>query len=425
MNTNNNAKFGFAAYKDLKGKLPTPFPRNIGPNAMKYLQEIIDGGLTVDMVGRFEKEFCKAMGVKYCISAPGCSNAILALAEALNFNPGDEVIFSPVTDYGTIMGFIKNNCIPVFADTAPNSINVSAETIEPCITDRTRAIVVVHKMGLMCDMDPIMELAKKHGLLVIEDACQAVASKYKGRFAGTIGDAGAFSFDGEKTMGSDIGGCFITDNDTIAGYAKFRCQSRGAEMKEGFGRLHTVPGSAIRMPNCTAAINLAQLEILPDNVAKRDKAARLITEKLNTIPGIYCEKIPEYQEVWSCWMMGFRIDPEIFDCTVDAFAKECADLGITGAGTGRYYLLPEACTFLQEYAEKKIYPYSMPPASREYQYGGDTCPNAKKYLDNWIRWSTICERYTEQDCETVYEIVKYVAERHYKNRDKCCRCNWR
>lgn len=414
MNTKNSAKFGFAAYKNIIGKLPSQYPRIVGPNAINYLKEIVDSGLTIDMVSRFEKEFCKAMGVKYCVSATGCSNAILALAEALNFNPGDEVIFSPITDFGTIMGFIKNNYIPVFADTAPGSINISAETIEPCITDRTRAIVVVHKMGLMCDMDPIMELARKHDLLVVEDVCQAIASTYKGRIAGTIGDVGTFSFDGEKTMGSDIGGCFITNNEALASYARFRCQGRGAEMREGFGRMHTVPGSAIRMPNCTAAINLAQLEILSDNVAKRDKAARLITEKLETIPGITCEKIPEYQEVWSSWMIGFRIDPEVFDCTADVFGKECAELGITGAGIGRYYLMPEACPFLNEYAENKTYPYSMPPASREYKYGGDTCPNAKKYLENWVRWSTICEKYTEEDCETVYQIVKTVAEMHYK-----------
>lgn len=414
VNNENNAKFGYAAYKNMKGKLPGPFPRIIGPNAAKYLMEVVESGLSVDMLGRFEKAFAEAMGVKHCISAPGCSNAILALAEALNFNPGDEVIFSPVTDYGTVMGFIKNNYIPVFADIAPDSINVSAETIEPCITDRTRAIVVVHKMGLMCDMDPIMELAGKHNILVIEDACQAVMSKYKGRLAGTIGYAGAFSFDSEKTMGSDIGGCFITNSDELANYARFRCQSRGAEMKPGFGRLHTVCGSAIRMPHCTAAINLAQLEILPGNVAQRDKIIRLITQKLGTISGIIPERLPVYQEVYSCWMAGFRILPEMFDCSADVFGEECSNLGITGAGTGRYYLVPEACTFLQEYASKKIFPYSYPTASREYSYGGDNCPNAKKYLDTWIRWSTICEKYTEDDAEIVYQIVKETAEKHYK-----------
>lgn len=412
---NKNAKFGFAAYRDLSGKLPVSFPRVMGPNACAYLKEVVDSGLTVNMTGRFEETFAKAMGVKHCVSAPGCSNAILALAEALDFEPGSEIIISAITDYGSVMGFTKNNLIPVFADTAKDNINISADTIRPCITARTRAVVVVHKMGLVCDMDPIMELAREHGILVIEDACQAVMSTYKGRYAGTIGDVGAFSFDSEKTMGSDIGGCFITNDDEIAQRARFRCQSRGGQMKEGFGRLHVVEGSANRMPNCTAAINLAQLEILPENVKIRNEAARLITEKLNGIRGIICEKIPDYQETWSCWMAGFRINKDIFDITADQFGAECGKEGIPGAGTGRYYLMPEALTYLKDKAEKKVYPYSMPPASREYVYGAQTCPNAAEYLDTWIRWATICEKYTPEDCETVYGIVKRVAERHYRS----------
>src|SRR5438477_12777070 len=106
------AKFGAAAYRKFTGALPNPFPRVIGPNAMKYLQEVVDSGLTIDMTERFEQAFAKAMGVKHCVAAPGCTNALMALAEALNFDPGDEVIVSPITDYGTIMGVVKKNYIP-------------------------------------------------------------------------------------------------------------------------------------------------------------------------------------------------------------------------------------------------------------------------------------------------------------------------
>src|ERR1041385_5337419 len=164
-NTIDRARFGAAAYRDFRGKLPNPFPREIGPNAMKYLQEVVDSGLTVDMITRFEQAFVKATGVKHCISAPGCTNALLLLAETLNFDPGDEIIFSPLADYGTIMGSIKRNYIAVFADIEPGIPNLSARTIEPLITKRTRAIVCVHKTGLMCDMDPIMELAQRHNLI--------------------------------------------------------------------------------------------------------------------------------------------------------------------------------------------------------------------------------------------------------------------
>ncbi|NPV06594.1 MAG: hypothetical protein HPY83_01370, partial [Anaerolineae bacterium] len=236
------ARYGAAAHLGERGKLPTPFPREMGPNCAKYLQEVVDSGLTVDMMGRFERAFAQKLGVKHCIGTPGCTPALAILAAALDFEPGDEIIVSPITDYGTIQGLCVENYIPVFADTEPGSPNLSARTIEPLISERTRAILCVHKTGLICDMDPINELAARHGLFVYEDACQAVMGRYKGRLAGTLSRAGGFSFDPEKTLGSDTGGCVVTDDDELAERMRFIGQSRGAQMKEHFGRLHTERG---------------------------------------------------------------------------------------------------------------------------------------------------------------------------------------
>jgi perosamine synthetase len=406
------ARYGAAAFEGLTGKLPTAFPREIGPNAMKYLQEIVDSGLTCDMTGRFERAFAAEMGVKHCIASPGCTQGLHMLAASLRFQPGDEIICSPVTDYGTIMGIIKENYIPVFADSAPGTVNVSAETIAPCITDRTRALLLVHKTGILCDMDPINALAKQHKLLVIEDCCQAVFGRYKGRVAGTLGDIGAFSFDSEKTLGSDVGGCIITNDGDLAEYVRYLCQSRGAQNKPGFGRLHTAPGYAIRMPNCTGAICLAQLEIIRDQVAHIDRMARLLAAKLAEIPGITPLPIPDTVDVVSAWMVSFSIDPAAFRCTADDFAAQCGEAGIPGAGTGRYYLMPAACTFLDENARNKVYPYSLPPASREYRYSGDNCPNAQAFLETWIRWTTFCAKYQPEHCELAAQIVRHVADRN-------------
>jgi len=406
------AKYGARAYEETRGQLPTQFPRIIGPNAMKYLQEVVDSGLTVDMVGRFEKAFAEAYGVKHCIATPGCTPALAVLAAAFDFEPGDEIIVSPITDYGTLQGLIRENYIPVFADTEPGTVNLSAETIEPCITDRTRAILVVHKTGIICDMDPINELAAKHDLIVYEDACQAVFGEYKGRYAGTLSRAAGFSFDAEKTMGSDVGGCVITNDDELNERVRFIGQSRGARMKEHFGRLHTECGYAYRMPQCTAAICLAQLEKIRDHVAHRDKMIRLLSELIAEIPGVTPLPIPDYMNVYSAWMFGMSIDPEQFTCTAEEFAQQLADAGIPGAGQGKYYLMPEACTFLEENARKKVYPYSIPPASREYHYGPDTCPTAHAFLENWIRWSTFCEKYQPEHCELAADIVREVAERN-------------
>jgi len=407
-------RYGADAFEEFSGSLPNPFPRTIGANAMKYLQEVVDSGLTCNMVGRFEQAFATEMGVKHCIATPGCTPSLAVLAAAFRFDPGDEIIVSPITDYGTIQGLISENYIPVFADTEPGTVNVSAEAIEPIITDRTRAILVVHKTGIICDMDAINALAERHGLIVYEDVCQAVFGEYKGRYAGALSTAGAFSFDSEKTMGSDVGGCIVTDDDDLAEQLRFIGQSRGAMMKPHFGRMHVVLGYAHRMTHCTAAICLAQLEIIRDQVAHIDRMARLLTELVAAIPGVTPLPIPDYMNVYSAWMFGMSIDPSAFTCTAEEFAQQLAEAGIPGAGQGKYYLMPAACTFLNENARNKIYPYSMPPASREFSYSADTCPNARDFLQNWIRWSTFCEKYQPEHCELAAKIIREVAERNRK-----------
>ena len=406
------AKYGADALREAVGELPNPFPRTIGPNAARYLQEVVDGGLSCDIVTRFETAFAAAHGVRHCIATPGCTPALAVLAAALDMEPGDEVIVSPVTDYGTVQGLISQNLIPVFADTEPGTVNVNAETIEPCITDRTRAVLVVHKTGIICDMDPINALAEKRGLIVYEDACQAVLGKYKGKLAGTLSTAGGFSFDSEKTMGSDVGGCVLTDDDALAERMRFVGQSRGAQMEPGFGRKHTELGYAYRMTLSTAAISLAQLEILPEQVAQRDRMVRLLSDQISQVPGVTPLSIPEYMEVYSCWMFGMSIESEAFGCSTDEFCAQLVEAGIPAAGTGRYYLMPAALTFLQEKARDKVYPYSQPPASREYEYGAHSCPTATDFLETFIRWSTFCEKYTEKHCELAAQIVREVADRN-------------
>jgi dTDP-4-amino-4,6-dideoxygalactose transaminase len=406
------ARYGAAAQAGLTGKLPTPFPRLMGPNAMKYLQEVVDSGLTVDMAGRFEKAFAQALGVKHCVAAPGCTPSLAMLASALPFEPGDEIIVSPITDYGTLQGLIRENYIPVFADTAPGTVNLSADTIAPLLTDRTRAILVVHKTGILCDMDPILALADRHGLMVFEDCCQAVFGRYKGRLAGTMGTAGAFSFDAEKTMGSDTGGCIVTNDDNLAERMRFYGHSRAGVMEPHFGRKHVAPGYAYRMPQCTAAVTLAQLEIAAENVAHRDRMVRLLTRLLAEIPDITPLPIPDYLDVYSCWMVGFSIDPKAFACTTEEFADQLGAAGIPGAGIANYYLMPEALTFLNENAKAKRFPYSQPPASREYVYDETTCPTAHEFLKTFLRWSTFCERYQPEHCELAAAIVRQVADRN-------------
>ncbi len=405
-----HARSGDATRPDSGDPLPQPFPREIGPRAMAYLAEVVESGLSCDMVGRFERAFAEANGVAHCIATPGCTPALVVLAAAFDFEPGDEIVVSSVSDFGTVQGLIGAGYIPVFADTAPGTINVSAETIEACISERTRAILVVHLSGLLCDMDSIHEVASRHGLVVYEDACQAVFGRYKGgRYAGTIAKAGGFSFDAEKTMGSDVGGCILTNDDALAERARFVGQRRAAEMTERFGRVHTANGFAHRMTQSTAAISLAQLEIIRPQVEKRDRMIRLLSRLLDEIPGVSALPIPPETEVYSCWMAGFTIEPEQFRCDADQFGAQVSAAGIPGTSPRRYYLLPVALPFLSQAASAQRFPYSRPPASRSYRYDASCCPNAHALLERFIRWTSFCDKYEPRHCEQAAAIVRRVA----------------
>lgn len=391
---------------------PPLFPRTIGPKALSYLQEVVDSGLTVDMMGRFEKAFAAALGVQYCVAMPGCTPALHALFLAADFKPGDEIIVSPITDYGTVQGLLAQQLIPVFPDTPRGSINFSADTVWPHVSARTRAILCVHKTGIFCDMDPINALAGQLGIPVFEDCCQAVFGRYKGRFAGTLGNAACFSFDPEKTMGSDTGGCLVTNDAKLHERARYLAQNRAGTTKPGFGRVHTEVGYAYRMPHCTAAICLAQLEQVQEWVAQRDKMARLLLSYLRQIPGIRPLHVPEYVDVFSCWMMGFNVEREAFRCAPAEFGATLANAGLATASLAEYYLMPAALEVIQRKSEGRQFPYSMPPADRAYTYAASNCPNARDFLSTFIRWVTLNEKWQPEHCALAAEIIAETAEQN-------------
>lgn len=300
----------------------------------------------------------------------------------------------------------------MFADTEPGCINLSARTIAPCITARTRALLCVHKSGILCDMDSINALASERGLLVFEDCCQSVFGEYKGRLAGTLGDAACFSFDPEKTLGSDTGGCMVTNDAGLHERTRFLAQNRAGVMKAGFGRVHPEIGYAYRMPHCTAAICLAQLEIVREQVTKRDEMARLVYRLLGEIPGITPLQVPDYVNVYSCWMAGFNLDPEAFTCSAAEFGALLSNAGLSTAGEAEYYLMPAALECIQTKVREKRFPYVEGIASRDYSYSAENCPNAAAFLSTFVRWVTFCERYEVRHCEMVARLVAEIADQH-------------
>ena len=412
VNTNDlaNAKFGAAAQEKSNRGLPGVFPREMGPNTMRYLAEVVEAGLASDMVARAERVLAEAHGRRHAILTPGCTNALFALFAGLDFEVGDEIVVSAVTDYGDIAGLLYEGYIPVFADADPDTGLSSARTIEACLTDRTRAIVAVNFFGLPCDFDPIMDLARSRGILVIEDVCQSILATYKGRLAGTLADVAVFSFDSEKTLGADMGGAVLLDDDDLYDRIVNRVVARGARDYPGFGRKHVTRGLALRASQGAAATVLGNWEILPRQVAARQKMAALLDGKLREIPGVLTYDVPE-DRTHTYWMYGFRIDQERFDCPVDTLAQEMKEQGIP-CGMGRYYVLPASVPFLAEYVDQGVHPFSVPPASRKVDYDPDrVAPEAVKFMEQWIRWSWT-EKYTEDDIETIAAVVRDVCGRH-------------
>lgn len=405
-----NAAFGAAAMAPATGQLPGIYPREMGPNTMTYLQEVVDSGLASDMIGRFTSYLAEMHGMQFCIGTTGCTQAIFAAMMALDFEPGDEVIVSPISDYGSIAGAVFQNYIPVFADTVPGTALMDPASLESKISDRTRAIIAVHKLGLPCDMDPIMDIAARHDLVVIEDVCQAILSIYKGRLAGTIGHLSCFSFDSEKTCGGDVGGAVLTNDEAIFGKLQNRGIARGAVQRPGFGREYTSRGFSVQIPQCSAATTLANLEILAPQVAARQKSAAMLDQRIAEIPGLSPYVVPD-ERTHSYWMYGFIFDPDAFNCSADDFAAQVAAGGIEGTGMGRYYLMPAGVPFLDGMARAQKFPYCKPPASYEYVYSGDDVPHAQAFLDRWVRWFWT-EKYTEQHVEIMASIIRDVAERN-------------
>ena len=408
-----HARFGADAMAPATVDLPGVFPREMGPNTMAYLKEVVDSGLGSDMIQRFTDYLATMHGRKYCIGTTGCTQAIFATMIAMDFEPGDEIIVSPISDYGTVAGILFENYIPVYADAAPGTALIDPDSIEQRITDRTRAIMVVHKLGLCPDMDRIMALARKHDLIVIEDVCQAILAEYKGRLAGTIGDVACFSFDAEKTCGGDVGGAVLTDDDEIYERLLRRIPGRGAINQAGFGRVYIDRGFALQIPQCSAAVTLANLEILPPQVKKRQQSAAALDAIIDDIDGLESYRVPE-GHTHSYWMYGFKADGDAFACTVDDLAAQLEAAGINGIGMGRYYLLPDGVSFLREQALAKKFPYSQPPASYDHyaeNYSGDANPNARDFLDRWVRWFWT-EKYEPKHVVLMGNVIREVANRN-------------
>lgn len=242
------------------------------------IRAVLESGILAqgETVARFEDGFAEYVGTDYSVAVSNGTTGLHAALAALGVGEGDEVITTPFSFIATATSILMQRAKPVFCEIDPETYNIDPKRIEDAITERTKAIIVVHLYGLACDMNPIMEIAEERGLLVIEDACQAHGAEYHDRRAGSIGDAGVFSFYPTKNMTTGEGGMITTSDPKVAERARM---IRNHGQSERY--VHPILGYNYRMTNLAAAIGLSQLKMIDHFNEKRRENARYYDENLN------------------------------------------------------------------------------------------------------------------------------------------------
>jgi dTDP-4-amino-4,6-dideoxygalactose transaminase len=236
------------------------------------------------LVEKFEKEFAAYCGSKYAIS---CVNGSVALRLALiasGVKPGDEVIVPPYTFIATATIVIEANCVPVFVDIQPDTYNLDPSKIEAAITHRTKAIIPVHFAGQACDMDAIMEIARKHSLVVIEDTAHAHGGEYKGQKLGSIGHAGCFSFQSSKNLNAGEGGLVVTNDEKL--FDMMNSLRNVGRVKDGQWYEHHNIGCNYRITQFQAALLSQQLTRLESQTRLRNENGIYLNTLLENIEGV-------------------------------------------------------------------------------------------------------------------------------------------
>ena len=284
----------------------------LGQEEMVNLAEVITSGILTSSKGKFVKEleqqFAEMLGIEHVYACSSGTAAIHAALAALDPEPGDEIVTSPITDMGALAPILYQAALPVFAEVDPRTLNMTARAIEPCLSQRTKAIVVTHLFGNPCQMDEIMELAESRGIPVIEDCAQAFLAAHRGRFVGTIGRIGCFSLQQSKHITTGEGGLIATNDPVVA-------RRLHLFINKGWGYGDANPDHYslalnYRMSELQGAVAVAQLSKLKRAVENRAAAAHLLSAKLDGLAGIETPYVYP-QAIHAYWKYCLRVDGNV------------------------------------------------------------------------------------------------------------------
>lgn len=362
----------------------------------------------------YEQHIAEWFGVKHAIAVSSGTTALHIALAAFGIGPGDEVIVTPYTFVASDTAVLEQNAIPIFADIDPVHLTLDPEDVARRITPRTRAIIPVTISGTPVDMDPLMDLCRNHNLWMLEDACQSLGARYKGRLVGTMGDVGVFSSITGKITNTGEGG-FVVTNDTdlfekMWGYMDFaRRRSMGPASKYHWG----LPCTNYRITNMQAAVGIQQMKRAWDMIARRTENARYLTEQLQGLEGIVLPASPPWGErVYFYYLI--RLLPEVLGTDMLNFAVALAAEGVYNLrylSTTRW-MIPQHLepVFVNKtgYGGTKC-PFECPLYQGHVEYYRGLCPNAEKACEEVFWLASVHPLLTREDLDDIVAAVRKVV----------------
>jgi len=372
----------------------------------------------------FEEAFAKWAGCDYAISCTNGTAALHIALSALGVGPGDEVIVPSYTFIASSFSVVQAGAVPVFGDVAEDH-TLDPKCIEALITPKTKAIVVVHLYGVVADMGPIMEIAKKHNLFVVEDCAQCIGGKYKDTMVGLIGDVGCYSFCQSKhfTTGGE-GGMVITNNEDLAwecrsfrdhGY-DVRTRMNMLALEEKLPYIHRRVGFNYRMTEMQSMIGLCELKRFDSwNLARRFEYAAMYDKALDGLKGIKAIPVNTAERKNAYWWYPILLDLDVVDITAKEFIKELIGMGIPCSGI----LWPES--YLEQAYQEGVGfgDAHFPFKSKEYtnpatvDYSKVVCPVARSLRDQTVSLF-LHPSWEKCHIEKVIDGIKAVIAKHSK-----------
>ena len=384
--------------------------------AINAVQDVLRSGKVNYWTGpkgmEFERKFAEWQGSKYAVSASSGTSALHIALSALGIGPGDEVIVPSYTFIASSFSVVQAGAVPRFADVNIDDHCISVESAEKLVNERTRAIMAVHLYGNVCDMDAILDFARKHSLFVVEDNAEAFGGSYKGKKTGTLGDIAACSFCQNKTFTTGgEGGMVTTDDEDLAWQARsFRDHGYDVkqrlsllELEQRLPYIHNMVGWNYRMTEMQSAIGLAELQRIDTwNLPNRRRNARIIIDSIKDLPQVVYTPVDTEQRQNGWYVMAFSLDIENMACDIDKFVAACA-----AEGAPCWKVFWPQCHTEKAFQQHNSFGKSgFPFKSTEYTTPGSAdytnveVPNAVWHQSHTFTCFAF-PTYTEEDCQQI------------------------